>query len=169
VSDVRAVALDSLHEDPANARRHGATNVDAIRASLRQFGQVEPLVVQKGSGRVIGGNGRLAVMRSLGWSECRVVEVDCDDMTAVSLAIVLNRTAELAEWDRDALSAILREVEAGDEDVQRMLDELAKETGITPAEPAEVGPPAEFGEYGEGIETQYRCPKCAYEWSGQPK
>ena len=27
----------------------------------------------------------------------------------------------------------------------------------------------EFAEYGEGIQTQYQCPRCGYQWSGKPK
>ena len=54
---IRRVSLNSLELDPANARSHGDRNLDAIRASLQRFGQTEPLVVQKQSGRVIGGNG----------------------------------------------------------------------------------------------------------------
>ena len=56
---IRRVPLGDLHQDPANARAHDARNLEAIRASLARFGQAEPLVVQAGSGRVIGGNGRL--------------------------------------------------------------------------------------------------------------
>ena len=42
---------------------------------------------QKGTRRVIGGNGRLVAMRELGWRECDVVELDLDDLTASSRAI----------------------------------------------------------------------------------
>ena len=42
-------------------------------ASLRRFGQAEPLVVQAKTGRVIGGNGRLVAMRKLAWKDCDVV------------------------------------------------------------------------------------------------
>lgn len=62
---VRRVALATLREDPGNVRRHSAKNRAAIRDSLRAFGQVEPLVVQAGSGLVIGGNGRLSVVRAV--------------------------------------------------------------------------------------------------------
>jgi len=104
---IRRVLLDSLHLDPANARTHGERNLDSIRSSLQRFRQAEPLVVQKSTGRVIGGNGRLVAMRSLGWSECDVVEVDVDDLTATALGIALNRTSELAEWDLSALGTLL--------------------------------------------------------------
>ena len=35
--------------------------------------------------------------QGLGWTECDVLEVDCDEVTATALGIALNRTAELAE------------------------------------------------------------------------
>ena len=63
---IRRVPLSSLHLDPANARSHGTENLAAIEGSLRRFTQVEPLVVQKSSGRVVGGNGRLVAMQKLG-------------------------------------------------------------------------------------------------------
>jgi DNA modification methylase len=104
---IRRVALDALHFDPANARMHGPENMHAITASLQRFGQAEPLVVHAGTGRVIGGNGRLAAMRSLGWTEADVVELDLDSIDATAWGIALNRTGELAEWDDEALSKLL--------------------------------------------------------------
>jgi DNA modification methylase len=111
---VRRVPLDALHLDPANAREHGEENLEAITASLKRFGQAEPLVVQKASGRVIGGNGRLVAMRKLAWRECDIVEVDIDDLTATALAIALNRTGELATWDEPALAKLLEELRTND-------------------------------------------------------
>ena len=110
---IRRVPLDSLRLDPANARQHPERNLDSIRSSLQRFHQAEPLVVQKSIGRVIGGNGRV-VMRSLGWSECDVVEVDVDDLTATALGIALNRTSDLAEWDLSALGRLLESLREED-------------------------------------------------------
>jgi hypothetical protein len=41
-------------------------------------------------------------------------------------------------------------------DLDDLLDEL------------EPQPPDDFDEYDEGIDTEYCCPKCGYEWSGSP-
>ena len=112
--EIRRVSIDSLHLDPANARTHPDENLDAIRASIQRFGQAEPLVVQRSTGRVIGGNGRLAVMKTLGWSECDVVELDVDDLTATSLGIALNRTAETAQWNEETLARLLQDLKAED-------------------------------------------------------
>jgi hypothetical protein len=104
---IRRVPLSSLHQDPANARSHPERNLASIRASLARFGQAEPLVVLKGANRVIGGNGRLVAMQSLGWTECDIVELELSPVEAAALGIALNRTAELAEWDPKALAAVV--------------------------------------------------------------
>jgi hypothetical protein len=57
---VQRVPLERLHRDPSNARLHGAGNLDAITASLKRFGQAEPL-----TGMVIAGNGRMDAMKAL--------------------------------------------------------------------------------------------------------
>ena len=130
---LRRARLDSLHLDPANARAHDERNIDSIKASLQRFGQAEPLVVRLENSRVIGGNGRLEAMRSLGWTECDVVELDLDETQSTALGIALNRTAELAEWDLPALGKLLDslreegEVEAtgfDDAEIDKLLGEL---------------------------------------------
>ena len=124
--------------DPANARQHGERNLASIRSSLQRFGQAEPLVVHKGTGRVIAGNGRVAAMRELGWGECDVVEVDADEVTATALGIALNRTGELAEWDVAALGSLLETLRTenalegvgfDESEIDELLESLASEVG----------------------------------------
>jgi ParB-like chromosome segregation protein Spo0J len=87
---IRRATLGELHLDQSNARLHGERNLEAIRASLARFGQAEPLVVQKGTGRVVGGNGRLVAMKTLGWTHADVVELELTDTQATALGIALN-------------------------------------------------------------------------------
>ncbi len=124
---VRTVPLKDLQEDPQNVRVHDSKNLGAIRRSLVEFGQVEPLVVQKSSGLVIGGNGRLSVMRELGWLDVQVVELDLDGTKAKALALALNRTGELADWDYKALQQTLQLLQ---EEETNLVDDL----GWTPEE-----------------------------------
>ena len=133
---VRRVPVSSLTIDPSNARKHDQRNLDAIAGSLGKFGQVEPLVVQKGTGKVIGGNGRLEVMRARGETEVDINEVECTDEEATALGIALNRTAELATWNDETLSRLLAGLPAdlksvaGFEasDIKDLLDRLAPTT-----------------------------------------
>ncbi len=149
--NIRRVPLDSLHLDPANAREHGEENLEAILGSLKRFAQVEPLVVQKKSGRVIGGNGRLVAMKKLGWKECDIVEVDLDDLQATALGIALNRTGELATWNDQTLAKLLEELKANDaldgvgysvEDIDKLLDDLEMQS-LGDQDPDEVPEPPE--------------------------
>jgi hypothetical protein len=96
---IRRVPLSELHEDLSNARAHGPENLDAIAASLARWGQAEPLVVQAGSRRVIGGNGRLAAMRKLGWTECDVVELSRIQRHVVGGDVVWVRADEIRVGD----------------------------------------------------------------------
>ena len=155
----KRVPLDSLHLDPANARVHGDVNLASIIGSLSRFGQAEPLVVQADSGRIIGGNGRYVAMKKLGWTECDIVEVDVDDVTATALGIALNRTAELAEWDDQALARLLGDLRAEDAldgvgfddgDIDSLLAELddGSPTDIDDPGPSEppVNPVSQLGD-----------------------
>jgi len=167
------VPLDELNELPGNARTHGEKNLAAIKHSLEKFGQVEALIFQASTKNLIGGNGRLRAMRELGWKDAACLPLDVDDATAHALALALNRTSELAGWDNEILGHTLATLqEEGwelpllgwqEEEFKPIIEEAF------PAPLEEPAPPSEFRELGEDIETKYRCPKCAYEWSGQPK
>jgi len=132
---LRRVAIASIRPDPQNARTHDETNVAAIRASLERFGQVEPLVVRPSDGRLIAGHGRLEAMRALGWTEADVVDVEVSDAQAAALGVALNRTAELAGWDSEALAKIIDSLE-DDADLAALgfsdgeVDRLLREAGL---------------------------------------
>lgn len=99
---LEVVPIDSLTVDPGNLRRHNQTNLDAIKASLSRWGQQVPLLVDA-NGVVIAGNGRLIAARALGWREVEIVRTSLAGADAIAYGIADNRTAELAEWDTDAL------------------------------------------------------------------
>jgi hypothetical protein len=139
----RIVPLDNLYEDAANARLHPDNNLAAIKASLREFGQVERLLVQKSSGKLIGGNGRLKAMRELGWMQAEIREFDCDNATAIALSIALNRSAELAQWDDAALAKLLADVSVGDPELEEMFDQLLADVNGSVRAPGKESPPAE--------------------------
>lgn len=115
---VEPVPVAELHEDPANVRRHGPRNLAAIRASLARFGQRKPIVVGPG-GLVVAGNGTLAAARELGWPTVAVVRTVLAGAEAAAFAIADNRTAELAEWDNDALSQMLEALREQDAELAR--------------------------------------------------
>jgi DNA modification methylase len=148
---VRRLSLSQLESNPENPRTHGEANLGAIAASLTRFGQAEPLVIQRSSRRVIGGNGRLAVMKDLGWAEADVVELELDDQQATALGLALNRTASLAGYDTAALTRILEELEAKGDlqgtgysagDLEELVKELEAQSPREVDDPGPKAPPA---------------------------
>lgn len=103
-----AVPIDSLHEDPANARV--GHDLDRIAASLKACGQRKPVIVNRAQGNKLeAGNGTWRAAKSLGWTQIAVVFVDDDPATAAAYGVADNRTGDLSRWDTNAL----REIAAG--------------------------------------------------------
>jgi hypothetical protein len=102
--------LDQLIQDPSNPRTHDTRNLHAIRASLEEHGQVEPILVQQSTGMVIAGNGRMTAMRAIGWETAEVALLDVSDEQARRLSIALNRSGELAGWNEETLAIHLHEL-----------------------------------------------------------
>lgn len=105
---IETALLTEIHPAPPerNHRQHDERNLAAIEASLRTFGQPEPLVVRAADGEIIAGNGRYLAMRRIQWTSCRIVRVDCDADEALALGLALNRTGDLSSFD-DSLFACL--------------------------------------------------------------
>jgi DNA modification methylase len=108
---IKTVAISSISQDPANLRKHGERNIDAIVASLRKFGQQHPIVIDS-KGIILSGNGRYMAAVKLGWTDIKVVESSLTGSAATAYAIADNRTAELAEWDTTALAETLRALQS---------------------------------------------------------
>lgn len=110
---LETVPIHSISPDPANARSHDARNLEAIKSSLRRFGQMHPIIVDS-KGVVRAGNGRLAAAKALGWKQITIVRSDLPLAEMSAFAIADNRTAELAAWDDEMLAAMLADPEIGD-------------------------------------------------------
>jgi DNA modification methylase len=100
-----AVPIESMHEDPANARV--GHDVDRIAMSLKQYGQRKPIVVNRlQNGKIEAGNGTYRAAKQLGWSYVAVVFVEDDPATAAGYGIADNRVGELSRWDTEVLREI---------------------------------------------------------------
>ena len=104
--------ITELSLDPSNVRKHGRKNLDAIKASLRKFGQQKPIVVDA-KGIVLAGNGTLAAAQELGWEEIEIVRTQLEGVEATAFAIADNRSAELAEWEDKLVDVIKSLIAAG--------------------------------------------------------
>lgn len=133
--EITPVDLDSVIIDPANARSHGPDSIRVIKDSLQLFGQTEPIGIQASTRKVIWGNGRVAAMRELGWTQAGAVILSVDNTTAAAISLASNRTAERSEWDKATLTANIAALDADDFDVGLLgWDQLAIDLMLREAE-----------------------------------
>jgi len=107
---VEIVPMLSLSPDPANPRKHSDANLAAIRGSLQRFGQQKPIVVSP-EGVILAGNGTWEAARQLGWTEIAIVRSVLAGSEATAFRIADNRSAELAGWDYEVLTQLLRSLD----------------------------------------------------------
>lgn len=100
---IERVEVASLKTDPNNLRVRSARNLEAITVSLAKYGQQKPIVVDR-DGIVRAGNGTLEAARALGWQHIDVVYTQLSGSDAAAFALADNRSAQLAEWDVEALA-----------------------------------------------------------------
>ena len=104
--------LRELRPYPNNPRQNDAA-VEYVANSLRAFGWKQPIVIDS-DGVIIAGHTRWKAAQTLGWKTAPCVIADDlteDQIKAYRLAD--NKTAEMAEWDFDALEAELDGIEMG--------------------------------------------------------
>ena len=102
-TEMQLVPIDQLVPYVNNARTHSPEQINKLRASLREFGFINPVIIDRDFG-VIAGHGRIAAAK-----EEHITEVPCvfaDHLTeAQKKAYILadNRMALDAGWDEEML------------------------------------------------------------------
>jgi ParB-like chromosome segregation protein Spo0J len=93
-----------------NARRHSPAQLQQIEESIKKFGFLSPIVIDKNN-VVQAGNGRLMAATKLGMTEVPCIQANGlskDELRA--FALVDNRLSETSEWDKDILKLELEDL-----------------------------------------------------------
>lgn len=112
--ELRMLPLAQLKPAPYNPRkplRPGSPAHRKLKASLAEFGLLEPLVWNELSGHVVGGHARLAILRELGFAEVPVSVVQLDPTREKALNVVLNNQEAQGRYDSTKLAALLEELD----------------------------------------------------------
>lgn len=109
--EVTREPVGRLAEYEGNAKQHTAEQVEQIKASMREFGMVDPIGVwtnAEGKSEVVEGHGRLMAARELGLSEVPVIHLDAlTDGQRRAYALVHNKLTMNTGWDFGKLDAEL--------------------------------------------------------------
>lgn len=137
-----------------NARVHSEEQILQLRASLREFGFVAPLLIDA-QDNILAGHGRLLAAQAEGMEEVPCVLVEhLTDPQRRAYILADNRLAEQASWDAEMLSLELQELKdagfdftlTGFDDADIILEESTDvyEDDYLPAPPAQ--PKAQRGQ-----------------------
>lgn len=172
--------IDDLVPYAKNARTHGPEQIARLRASLREFGFVTPILVDKDN-NVIAGHGRLEAARAEGMREVPCVLVsDLTEAQRRAYILADNRLAELSGWDFSLVElemAALAGLEFDTGVVGFDLEEPGSDRDVpvsayTRAAPG-AGEDAEALDLEDGPEREgpkakvYHCPKCGFEFEAR--
>lgn len=104
--------VDSLQRHPRNPRKG---NVTKIAESIMTNGFYGAIVVQKSTNTIIVGNHRWEAAKQSGMTTIPAIVVDVDDATATKILLADNRTSDLAVYDAEELTSILKTVMVEDD------------------------------------------------------
>ena len=116
ITEFQLVDINRLVPYINNARTHSPEQINKLRASLREFGFVNPIIVDRDY-NVLAGHGRLIGAKAEGYKEVPCVFVD--EMTEAqkkAYIIADNRMAMDAGWDEELLRVEIEALQGMDFD-----------------------------------------------------
>ena len=116
-TQMQLVSTDKLIPYVNNARTHSPEQLTKLRSSLREFGFINPVIIDKDF-NVIAGHGRLMAAKAEGIKEVPCVFVDyLTEAQKKAYIIADNRMAMDAGWDEELLRVEIEALQGADFDV----------------------------------------------------
>ena len=172
------IDVDQLADNPANWRRHGDKQLDALKGAITEVGWAGAMLYNERTERLIDGHARKKISKG----KVPVLIGNWSEAEEKKLLATLDPLADMAEADAVKLESLLAEVGTDSAAIQAMLDGLAEDSGIVaesdddvelkqldPTPPpkmtwALIGiPTVRFGEIAEIVETIAGLPEAIVE------
>ena len=110
-TEMQLISVDKLVPYVNNARTHSPEQILKLRSSLREFGFVNPIIIDKDF-NVIAGHGRLMAAKEEGITEVPCVFADfLTDAQKKAYILADNRMAMDAGWDEELLKIEIEELQ----------------------------------------------------------
>ena len=138
IKQIKRVVLDKLIPYVNNAKVHSEEQITKIASSIREFGFVNPILIDKDF-NIIAGHGRAMAAKKLGMDEVPCVFVEgLTDAQRKAYILADNRLGELAEWDMELVTSELEMLLDNDFDIDLTGFELPEEQEETEIKEDEV-------------------------------
>ncbi len=109
--NIKKLNIEEITNADYNPRielKPGMVEYEKLKNSIKQFGYVEPIIVNGNNNRIVGGHQRLTVLKDLGYTEVEVIHVDLDEAHEKALNVALNKIS--GDWDYEKLEELLNDI-----------------------------------------------------------
>ena len=107
---VEYVPIGSIKPYSRNAKQHPQEQIEQIKASMREFGNIDPIGVWHNE--VVEGHGRLMAAQELGYDTIPIIRLDAlTDEQRRAYALIHNQLTMNSGWDAELLDLELGDIE----------------------------------------------------------
>lgn len=107
---IEYVPIGSLQAAPYNPRKMPDEQMRRLMRGIEEYGVVDPIIVNRTTGNIVGGHQRAEAARRLGLTEVPIVEVALDLEREKALNLALNKIS--GDWSLELLSGVLGDLDA---------------------------------------------------------
>ena len=143
-------------------------DVSKLKRAIVSEGFCFPIEIWEGHDYVIDGRGRDQALRELeqeGYAipDLPVIEIRADDLSHAK-RLVLMRSSQHGQFTQAAYDRFVDDIDVAG--LEELVSIPGIDIGVLGSSIGDVRPPDSFEDLDADLDTQHRCPKCAYEWSG---
>jgi len=117
--------LDSILFNPRNWRIHPLNQQNALKGVLEEVGWVQEVIINKRTGHLVDGHLRCQLAAREGAKTIPVKYVDLSEEEEILVLSTLDPIAAMAATDKAKLDELFADIQSENENVQKMLDEIA--------------------------------------------
>ena len=162
--DYKKLSVADLVPYARNSRTHSPQQVDKIAASIREFGFLNPIIVDGRNG-IVAGHGRVMAAQKLGLSELPVIDAShLSEAQKRAYVIADNRLALDAGWDNEMLKIELQDLEADGFDLSLTGFDIGELTALFDDPNFAAGTEDDQGKLDQLAPKIVQCPHCGQEY-----
>lgn len=160
----KTIPVKTLVPYARNSRTHSPQQVDKIAASIREFGFLNPIIIDGESG-IVAGHGRVLAAQKLGLKDLPCIEAaHLTEAQKRAYVIADNRLALDAGWDNDLLKVELQDLDAQGFDLTLTGFDLGELTALFDNPDFAPGTEDDQGKLDELAPKMVQCPHCGQEY-----
>ena len=123
---IEQINLNEITEYEKNAKKHDEIQIKNVMESIKEFGMVQPIVVDKNNVIIIG-HCRFKALQKLNWQEVPALRLEDLTESEVNKLRLLDNKLNESEWDFDLLSDQIGAIDWNNFDIDWGLDDFLKE------------------------------------------